>query len=218
MNEVRLGDTVEADEGVGYGYGMGMYEDPQLGTVLTHSGGWAGFVTSFVVLPEDHVAVSAACTTYEFDAMQGDPGIDVVHHLARRPAPDRRRRLTTLPQRADCVEQPTAPVGCSTAVDGGETPRRPRVGGPTSEVGRSHACLGEASGRPCRVSRRRGSRAAGTTPWTHPAARSANRHPDRPQQVAGVARSSVPHSTYPRVRRVIEVGDMDLAPHEVRRR
>ncbi len=78
VNEVRLGDTVEADEGVGYGYGMGMYEDPELGTVLTHSGGWAGFVTSFVVLPEDHVAVSAACTAYELDVMQGDPGIDVV--------------------------------------------------------------------------------------------------------------------------------------------
>ena len=87
VNEVRLGDTVEADDGVGYGYGMGIYEDPTLGTVLTHSGGWAGFVTSFVVLPDDHLAVSATCTAGELDVMQGEPGIDIatIWHDALHP-------------------------------------------------------------------------------------------------------------------------------------
>jgi CubicO group peptidase (beta-lactamase class C family) len=87
VNEVRLGDTVEAAEGIGYGYGMGLYEDPTLGAVLTHSGGWAGFVTSFVVLPEDHLAVSAACTAAELDVMQSDVGIDIatIWHAALHP-------------------------------------------------------------------------------------------------------------------------------------
>lgn len=77
LNDARLGDTVEADDGVGYGWGIGILEMSGLGTVLSHSGGWGGFVTSFDVLPDDQLAVAATCTAYELDAAQGDIGIEI---------------------------------------------------------------------------------------------------------------------------------------------
>lgn len=54
-----------ADTGVGGRYGAGIAEAdvPGLGRVLTHSGGWGGFVTSFSVLPDRRLALAATCTS-----------------------------------------------------------------------------------------------------------------------------------------------------------
>lgn len=77
LNDARIGDTVEAEAGVGYGWGIGILDVGGLGTVLSHSGGWGGFVTSFDVLPDDRLAVSVTCTAYELDVAQRDIGIEI---------------------------------------------------------------------------------------------------------------------------------------------
>lgn len=48
-----------------YGAGIQIFEDPDIGTVLSHSGGWGGFVTVFLVVPEERLAVAATCTSPE---------------------------------------------------------------------------------------------------------------------------------------------------------
>jgi hypothetical protein len=38
-------------------------EIPGIGTVLSHSGGWGGFVTFFAVVPDQQVAAASTCTS-----------------------------------------------------------------------------------------------------------------------------------------------------------
>ena len=66
----RLGDAADIEFPDGtidgrYGAGIQIFEDPDIGTVLSHSGGWGGFVTVFLVVPEERLAVAATCTSPE---------------------------------------------------------------------------------------------------------------------------------------------------------
>ena len=48
--------------------------------LLSHSGGWGGFVTTFVVDPAVRLAVAGTCTAAESVPASdlGDPGIDLL--------------------------------------------------------------------------------------------------------------------------------------------
>jgi CubicO group peptidase (beta-lactamase class C family) len=61
--DARLADPVDDGEGLRYGAGIVIDEHDELGTVLSHSGSWAGFVTDLVVLPDDQVAAAVSCNT-----------------------------------------------------------------------------------------------------------------------------------------------------------
>ena len=73
INALRLDDAFQLPTGERYGYGIGQsvvdvpdwHKDAQWnGTrLLAHSGGWEGFITSFVVAPDHLVAVAATCTS-----------------------------------------------------------------------------------------------------------------------------------------------------------
>jgi CubicO group peptidase (beta-lactamase class C family) len=82
VDAMRFDGAVDAGDGDPssvYGFGMGRFE---LGgrVVLSHSGGWGGFVTTFVVDPAAHVAVAGTCTAAESvpESDLGDPGIDLL--------------------------------------------------------------------------------------------------------------------------------------------
>ena len=76
LAHTRIEDTVDEDEdGDGderYGWGIGAYRHTGLGTVFSHSGGWAGFATIFAVLPDERLVVAGTCTAYELDVEQHD--------------------------------------------------------------------------------------------------------------------------------------------------
>lgn len=62
-------------------YGAGIFERevPGVGRVLTHSGGWGGFVTAFAVVPGRRLAVAATCAAGETAAALGVTGdLDVL--------------------------------------------------------------------------------------------------------------------------------------------
>lgn len=64
----RLDDAAEIKDPTGevvgrYGAGIEIIDDPDIGTMLSHSGGWGGFVTAFVLVPEQRVALAATCTS-----------------------------------------------------------------------------------------------------------------------------------------------------------
>ncbi|MEZ5380235.1 MAG: serine hydrolase domain-containing protein [Microthrixaceae bacterium] len=65
LDRLRLGGA--ADMGDGGRYGLGIMEYPEDGVeggaVLTHSGGWSGFDTGFVVDPDRRTAVAVTCNT-----------------------------------------------------------------------------------------------------------------------------------------------------------
>ncbi len=63
ITAARLDDAAEIDGYGRYGAGIQVFDDPDLGTVLSHSGSWAGFVTIFVVVPEQRLALAATCTS-----------------------------------------------------------------------------------------------------------------------------------------------------------
>jgi CubicO group peptidase (beta-lactamase class C family) len=70
INEVRFVDAVPTGEslvaGVPLSYGFGIGEMRVDGRrVLTHAGGWAGFVTFFVVAPDEQLVVSGTCAAAE---------------------------------------------------------------------------------------------------------------------------------------------------------
>jgi CubicO group peptidase (beta-lactamase class C family) len=56
-----LGDP--SDPTAVYGAGIMSSEIPGIGTVLSHSGGWGGFVTFFAVVPDQQVAAASTCTS-----------------------------------------------------------------------------------------------------------------------------------------------------------
>jgi CubicO group peptidase (beta-lactamase class C family) len=67
--------------GVRYGAGIFTRRDPALGRVLSHAGGWGGFVTTFDVLPERRLAVAATCTTPELFTRPGGLPVDLGERL-----------------------------------------------------------------------------------------------------------------------------------------
>ncbi len=64
-----------------YGAGIFTRRDPALGRVLGHTGGWAGFVTIFSVLPKRHLAVAATCTSQEVFTRPGGVPQDLDERL-----------------------------------------------------------------------------------------------------------------------------------------
>jgi CubicO group peptidase (beta-lactamase class C family) len=71
---------VSAEFGIpGARYGYGIVEAELAGTrVLTHSGGWGGFVTTFFVAPDLGVAAAGTCTSPAVAPADGDPGFDLI--------------------------------------------------------------------------------------------------------------------------------------------
>jgi len=62
VNTIRLTDAI--DTGDSGRYGFGIIEAPIEGVrTLTHAGGWAGFVTSFVVAPDERLVVTGTCNS-----------------------------------------------------------------------------------------------------------------------------------------------------------
>lgn len=80
INSLRLDDAVDTDaDGEKYGFGIieSMFE---LERVLSHSGAWAGFASSFVVAPDKQVAVAVTCTSDETvpESDNGDIAVDIL--------------------------------------------------------------------------------------------------------------------------------------------
>jgi CubicO group peptidase (beta-lactamase class C family) len=68
INAVRFDDAVPVDAQAASGSksGFGMFESELDGhRVLSHSGGWGGFVTIFVVVPDEQLVVTGTCTAPE---------------------------------------------------------------------------------------------------------------------------------------------------------
>jgi CubicO group peptidase (beta-lactamase class C family) len=66
INEQRVAGAVEVASPSGaYGAGIFELEVEGIGRVLSHSGGWGGFVTLFAVAPNRQVAAAATCTSPE---------------------------------------------------------------------------------------------------------------------------------------------------------
>lgn len=63
LSAARADLAVDDGEGGRYGAGIIIEEDDDLGTVLSHSGAWAGFVADLVVLPDEQVAAAVTCNT-----------------------------------------------------------------------------------------------------------------------------------------------------------
>jgi CubicO group peptidase (beta-lactamase class C family) len=83
INTIRFDDAVLVDSGDASAprYGFGMIEfDLDGRRVLTHSGGWGGFVTTFVVVPDEQLVVMGTCTAPESVPVtdSGDFGIDIL--------------------------------------------------------------------------------------------------------------------------------------------
>jgi CubicO group peptidase (beta-lactamase class C family) len=79
----RTRGAVATGEKPGERYGAGIFtrRDPALGRVLSHSGGWGGFVTVFDVLPERRLAVAATCTSQEVFTRPGGVPQDIAERL-----------------------------------------------------------------------------------------------------------------------------------------
>jgi CubicO group peptidase (beta-lactamase class C family) len=52
-------------EGGRYGLGIMEMNDPAIGRILTHAGGWESYVTAFEVVPEQKLVATATCLTAE---------------------------------------------------------------------------------------------------------------------------------------------------------
>jgi len=83
INTIRFDDAVLFDSGEASAprYGFGMIEfDLDGRRVLTHSGEWGGFATTFVVVPDEQLVVTGTCTAPESVPVtdSGDVGIDIV--------------------------------------------------------------------------------------------------------------------------------------------
>jgi CubicO group peptidase (beta-lactamase class C family) len=84
MAELRtdMVPTGEAGLPAEYGYGI-MKIDLDGQTAMTHSGGWGGFVTSFITVPDEALAVAGTCNagavvpTGEYGPVGGDIGADI---------------------------------------------------------------------------------------------------------------------------------------------
>lgn len=80
INSLRLDDAVDTDVD-GEKYGFGIIESAFEGErVLQHSGAWAGFASSFVVAPDQQLAVAVTCTSEETfpDSDNGDIAVDIL--------------------------------------------------------------------------------------------------------------------------------------------
>ncbi len=72
-------DTVEFEDGARYGFGI--VETDFLGArVLLHSGSWGGFETTFIVVPQQQLAVAATCSAAEMvpESENDEIGLDIV--------------------------------------------------------------------------------------------------------------------------------------------
>jgi CubicO group peptidase (beta-lactamase class C family) len=83
INAIRFDDAVEVDpeEASAPRYGFGMIEfDLDGRRVLSHSGGWGGFVTTFLVVPDEQLVVTGTCIAPESVPVtdSGDGGIDIL--------------------------------------------------------------------------------------------------------------------------------------------
>jgi CubicO group peptidase (beta-lactamase class C family) len=83
INTIRFDDAVLVDKGEASAprYGFGMIEFELDGhRVLTHSGEWGGFVTTFVVVPDEQLVVTGTCTAPQSVPVtdSGDVGIDIL--------------------------------------------------------------------------------------------------------------------------------------------
>jgi CubicO group peptidase (beta-lactamase class C family) len=83
INALRFDDAVPVDAQAAsvskYGFGMGEFQlDGH--RVLSHSGGWGGFVTKFVVVPDEQLVVTGTCTAPESVPVgdSGDVGLDIL--------------------------------------------------------------------------------------------------------------------------------------------
>ncbi|MGB8859769.1 MAG: serine hydrolase domain-containing protein [Ilumatobacteraceae bacterium] len=79
INRTRFEGAVSVGGGQRYGFGIAEFDlDGQ--RVLTHSGGWGGFVTTFVVAPDQQLAVAGTCAAAESapTTPMGDPGVDIL--------------------------------------------------------------------------------------------------------------------------------------------
>ncbi len=65
LDQLRAAGAVEMGDGGLYGLGIMAYpgEGADAGVVLTHSGGWSGFDTGFVLDPDRRTAVAVTCNT-----------------------------------------------------------------------------------------------------------------------------------------------------------
>lgn len=64
LDELRMDRSADMDDGGRYGLGIMEYPAPAGdNTVLTHSGGWSGFDTGFVVKPGERTSVAVTCNT-----------------------------------------------------------------------------------------------------------------------------------------------------------
>lgn len=74
INDRRLDGAVDTDFGPRYGFGI--TETELDGTrVLSHPGGWGGFVTTFVVVPDQQLAVAGTCASPESIPATDNPDI-----------------------------------------------------------------------------------------------------------------------------------------------
>jgi CubicO group peptidase (beta-lactamase class C family) len=83
INAIRFDDAVEVDpeEASAPRYGFGMMEFELDGhRILSHSGGWGGFVTTFLVVPDEQLVVTGTCIAPESVPVtdSGDGGIDIL--------------------------------------------------------------------------------------------------------------------------------------------
>jgi CubicO group peptidase (beta-lactamase class C family) len=82
LRDRTRGAVATGEQSLGrYGAGIFTRSDPALGRVLSHTGGWAGFVTTFDVLPERRLAVAATCTTQELFTRPGGLPVDLGDRL-----------------------------------------------------------------------------------------------------------------------------------------
>jgi CubicO group peptidase (beta-lactamase class C family) len=59
------GAVAVGSSGGSYGAGIFASDVDGVGCVLSHSGGWGGFVTLFALAPDRQIAVAATCTSPE---------------------------------------------------------------------------------------------------------------------------------------------------------
>jgi CubicO group peptidase (beta-lactamase class C family) len=69
INKTRFTDSIQIPDSVGplpsaTKYGYGIIEASTRGKrVVSHSGGWGGFVTTFVVVPEEKLVITGTCAS-----------------------------------------------------------------------------------------------------------------------------------------------------------
>ena len=80
INTLRMdGAAVDPQSGGRYGFGIGQLSVGDL-QVLSHGGSWGGFVTTFIVAPDLHLAVAGTCTSPDSvpKTTSGDPGLELL--------------------------------------------------------------------------------------------------------------------------------------------